>query len=336
MRRSSLTLGALAILLVALVGCGSSPEPQATATPTVTATPIPVPTDEPLQVAPAGVPPVAFGHDCGAVLTDAQVADATGLALQFQTGDSSGTMANVGGLVCTWRGETATLVVEVIPQSGVGDAVLSPESEKYYFQDCDPNWVCAWHGESDEMWVAGTFQFAPDMTRAKVDAWGAALGAQVGANFAAKPDEPWVRDRAGWWPVLDCQAAADAIGRELGAALVGQASSLGDPPSPGYEMAGVASHRTACGIAEPGGGATFLYLDTLAGTGATTPDGYQPVDMGIDGIQASSGGTGPYAGQQYYFSDGVNSTWIEARATATLQPDTVAAAVARAAASGFE
>ncbi|GAA1943455.1 hypothetical protein [Microbacterium deminutum] len=334
MRRSRLAIG-VAVLLSALAGCASAPPEQDAETPTAVVTSTPTPTPDVLNVAPGGIPPVAFGHDCASVLTEAQLSDATGLDLQSQSADSSGTMANVGGLVCAWRGDSATVVVEVIPQSGVGDAVLPADSEKYYFEDCDPQWVCAWKWESHELWVAGTFQFAPDMTRANVDAWGAALGAQIGANFAARPDEPWTRDRTGWWPTLDCQRAADAIGGALGATLTGQATSLGDPPTPGYAMAGVASHRSECGIAERGASSIFLYLDTLAGTGATTPDGYQAIDLGVDGIQGSAGGTGSHGGALYHLADGVNSAWIEVRATAALQPEMVAAAVARAAASGF-
>ena len=332
MRRSHLALGLGAGVLLALTACTAIPVPRETSEVPVST---PTRTVETLQVAPGGTPPVAFDQDCGAVLTEAQIADATGMALQFESTDSSGTMANVGGLVCVWRGDSATLVVEVIPQPGLGSAVFPADSQAYYFEDCDPQWVCSFRWEGDALWVAGTFQFAPDMTRENVDAWGSALGAQIGANQSAQPDAPWVRDRTGWWPVLDCQNAAAAIGRELGTPLDGEIVSLGDPPSPGHVMAGAASNRTDCAVSEHGAADTILSLSTAAGTGATTPDGFAPIDLDVDGIDAYAGGPGGFGGEQYYLSDGVNSASIEVHPTAALSAQAIVAAVARAAASGF-
>lgn len=332
MRRSHLVLGPVGAALLALTACTAAPVPSETS---ATAIPTPSRTVETLQVAPGGIPPVTFGQDCGAALTEGQIADATGMALTFESADSSGTMANVGGLVCVWRGDAATLVVEIIPQAGLGDAVFPTDSEAYYFEDCDPQWVCSFRWEDDALWVAGTFQFAPDMTRENVDAWGSALGDQIGANQTALPDAPWVRDRTGWWPVLDCQNTAAAIGRELGTPLDGEAVSLGDPPSPGHVMAGTAANRTDCGIFEHGSTDALLSVSTAAGMGATTPDGFTPVDLGVAGIDAYAGGPGGFGGEQYYLTDAVNSATIEVRATDTLPADAIAAAVARAAASGF-
>jgi hypothetical protein len=244
-------------------------------------------------------------------------------------------MANVGGLVCVWRGDAATLVAEIIPQAGLGDAVFPSDSEAYYFQDCDPQWVCSFRWEDAALWVAGTFQFAPDMTRENVDAWGSALGEQIGANQTALPDVPWVRDRSGWWPVLDCQNTAAAIGRELGTALDGEPVSLGDPPTPGHVMAGTASNRTDCAVSEYGSVEMLLSLSSAAGTGATVPDGFTPVDLGVAGIDAYAGGPGGFGGEQYYLSEGVNSASIEVHPTAALSAEAIAAAVARAATSGF-
>jgi hypothetical protein len=343
MRRSWVVGALIGVAVVVLVGIGLilfvRSAPTETAQPSVTATNIPTSpptqTATPLHVAPAGTPPVVFAHDCHAMLTEAQVSATTGLALTYESGDSSGTMANVGGLQCSWRGDPASLTIEAIPQSGVGDAEFPSASVKYYFEDCDPQYICSFRWESRDLWIAGTFQFAPDMTRHRVDAWGKSIGRQIQANFAAEPGAPWVRDRTGWWATLDCAAAGVAIARELGTTVSGAAVSIGDPPMPGYVMAGEASHRTDCAVSQPEAVNPLLILSTSAGTGASTPEGFAPVDLGVHGVDAYLGGPGSFGGVTYYLTDKVNSASVEIAATARLSAETVAKAVAAAAASGF-
>ncbi len=339
MRRFATAVLAAAVVL-ALAGCATPtdtppPEPAPTPTPTASATPA----AQVRTVGPTEMPPTVFDGDCALALTAEEAVQITGLPFALESSESSGSMANVGGVNCTWHAEPVALRVQIIPQAGLDDAEFPEDSVDYYFEDCDPNWVCGWRWESEDLWIAGSFQFAADMTRESIDAWGSALGAAMGAHFEANPGEPWERDRTGWWDTLDCQAAATAIGDGLGMALAGEQAGYIDPPAAGWVMADIAAHMSDCAISVPDGGDQVVLLHTTAGTGSAPPEwvlSYTPVDLGVDGITASTGGRGPYGGEQYYLTDGVNTASIEARSTATHSPEQIAAAVARAAASGFE
>ena len=213
-------------------------------------------------------------------------------------------MANVGGLSVhvarrlrgrsSWRSSR---------RPALGDAALSAESEEYYFEDCDPNWVCSSAGGvGGAVGRAARSRFAPDMTRANVDAWGAALGAQIDAAYAAdSPTAVGARHAPDGGRCSTAQAAADAIA----AGATGDSRSSGRrrlrrPADAGLRDGGrrVAPHGVAASRAERSTRRSSISTPTRAPRGrldASTAS--QPVDLGVDGIQSSTRhGTGPYGG----------------------------------------
>ena len=103
------------------------------------------------MVGPGGRPPIVFDGDCRPPqLTAEQVAAAIGqgAAQPEPMSESTGVVANVGGLNCMWRVDTGTIQLQILPVAALGDAELSPSEVEDYFQDCDPNWVCSSLAES--------------------------------------------------------------------------------------------------------------------------------------------------------------------------------------------
>lgn len=342
MRRSLLAVAGVvaAAACLALTGCvpvAVAPTPDAA--PSLPASPSPSPTATPETVPPGEMPPVVFGGDCTKMLAAGDIADVMATALTAAASTAAvGMMANVGALSCGWADVAGLPVVSVtvIPAAGLDGTTFPPESMGYYFEECDVDWVCAWQGGDEAVWIAASFQGVPEMSRQRVDAWGEALGAKIAANHAAAPDEPWVRDRTGWWPTFDCTALADSVGRQLGTELVAEDAGFIDPPAPGWIMAGLASRYSSC-VLRDGGGNDVVYVTTAAGIGtAPVADGWSRVDLGVPGVNAASGGRGPFGGEMFSLAVGVNEVSIEARDTSIGAPLAVATAVAAAAASDFE
>lgn len=324
-----------AALGLALTGCTPSPNVSTTpeALPSATATP----TVEPVVIGPTDTPPVAFGGDCSKVLAPEQIADATGLSLELQVSSANeGTSANVGALWCAWEGPEGRAVrLTIIPQAGLDGTTFPADSMKYYFEDCDADWVCAWQGGNDSIWIGLSFQSVPDMTRQSVDAWGAALGEQIMAHHSTAGDEAWIRDRNGWWPTVDCDQVAESVGAQLGLALSGEQVGYIDPPAHGHVMADLASRYSVCSLSTSDG-AGMAVLSLTAGTASSSPSS-PSIELGIPGVTAATTDAGYYLdGDGFALTDGTNLVWLEAASSGERSPQQIATAVAAAAASGFQ
>ena len=127
----------------------------------------------PSCVGPGAKPPVVFDQDCDAAVPAADLTALLGSSMSLVASESGGDLGNVGGLACRWEGDGASVALEVIPQSALGGMMLPAGEQDSYFEDCDPEWVCSWNGETAALWMAVSFQGAQGMTRQAVDAWGA-------------------------------------------------------------------------------------------------------------------------------------------------------------------
>lgn len=340
MRTRPLLVLAVAALAVALTAC--VPEPEPVATSTVTPTPTPTPTFTGTLVAPGAQPPAAFGGDCAAVLTPAQLADVLEVDMTLDSSATDAPIAAAGGLTCTWIGTDAALVVGVFPQAGVGDAALDAQQQKAFFEDCDPTLQCSWQWESDELWAVGTLQFIAGMDRESVDGWGVELGEAIGANWAtltnsAQAPVPWMRDRTGWWPVLDCADVAAAVSDALGAEVTGTAGGYPSALAPARAIADAANHQTACRLTVPGASSP-LTLFSFAGEAWHVRESEQDVeyDTQVDGVTGFR--LAAYNGaiiDAFSFTDGVNRVHIDVPGDGDASVDDLARAVAAAVASGF-
>ena len=143
--------------------------PEASPTPSAAAEASPTPTPTALVVGPGAKPPVVFDQDCDAAVPAADLTPLLGSSMSLVASESGGDLGNVGGLACRWEGDGASVALEVIPQSALGGMMLPAGEQDSYFEDCDPEWVCSWNGETAALWMAVSFQGAQGMTRQAVD-----------------------------------------------------------------------------------------------------------------------------------------------------------------------
>lgn len=336
MRRSfALALAALAVL-GALTACApAEQQPEATATPTAHATPSPTPSAQPLVVGPGEKPPVLLEGDCAAALTPADLRSVTGAELQLTSSHSDGDVGNAGGLGCRWSGGSSGVVVEILPAAGLDGARFPADQVPYYFEECDPDWVCSGRAETEDLWFSASFEYFPGMDRAEIDAWTSALANVVVENVRAADSEPWTRDRAGWWSELDCAALGDTMSGLLDAMLTGDTGGYIDPPLPGVLMAAHASNWSNCYL---GDGAHTIEVYSAAGQawGLPTATENEPFDTGVPGITAwreAPAQSTPTA--SYVLTDGVNSLTAYISTDAPWSADDAAIALAYAAASDW-
>jgi hypothetical protein len=331
----------LAAFSFALTGCatgaGASVEPPA-AVPSSEPTPTPTPTVEPIVIGPAEMPHVVFGGDCDAALAVEEVADVLGAEVTVNARSygpiMKSSMSNIGGLECSYTTGEAHLELAVIPRTGLeGAKSLTTGS---YFEGCNGGQYCSWQGGDDLAWLALTFIYT-GMTQEEADSEAAALASNVLANLAAAGEEPWTRDRTGWWPALSCDAVADAVGSQAGVVLTGEDEGFPDIPVPAPAMAAAGSRQAKCILWDDDSETVVGFVRISPGLGAAPlrTDGV-PVDLGAPGISAETGpgdsGHGPF-----FLSDGVNRVEVETYGDTSLgTPMELAVAVAAAAASDFE
>lgn len=339
MRRSPLALLGL-VLAAALAASGCAPRaatPDPTTSVETAPTAEPSPTVDPVVVGPAEMPPPVFGGDCTKALSSEDVAAVMGDAWSSEPSRTQPVSANVGALECVWTksdDSNAQVRVTVIQESALDGAALSAELADEYYAGCEIA-VCSWQGGEDGLWIGIDF-IERDLTRQVVDSWGADLGELIIARHVQAAPAPWVRDRNGWWPSLDCAQVAEAVSAQLGETLAGQDAGWEEIPAPGYMLAHQASRGTECNLAL---GDTYLRFSMSSGTGAERPPGFEwtAEDLGVPGIQAFVSDQEDVA--DYTFTDGINTATIQIHTwpgDPVVPHRDIAVAVAAAAASGFE
>lgn len=333
MRRSALAAAAMLAVLTAVVGCAAESDPPVDPTPTTM--PTPAPTAEAIVVGPAEAAPQVFGGDCGAaidlaVLTEASgytVAEVTKPDMQWSAG-----VLSAGGLSCEWEGGQ----LDIVPRAGLGDARLPAGEYEYYFVNCD--WACAWVWETDDLWISGSDWAVQGRTRAQLDAIGAEVGAHIAERWESRDEHPWTRDRAGWLPVLECDAMASAVGQQLGAQVTAQPAGYHDPPYPVRAITDIASHTSWCALSL--GDRMFAEVRSSAGEGWDAPRDVSAarVELGIPGISAYPAGEWGYLlGAPYQLTDGINVTYATVDdSDLEWSEQQIITAIAAAAASGFQ
>jgi hypothetical protein len=297
-----------AVAIVVLTACAPAADPAPTRSATAIATPTATAPVPERVVGPGEKPPTVFDGDCEAALSVDELVEVTQLAFAFESAESGGAVGNLGGLNCVWQADGASLTVQILPQEDLAGARFPSDQREYYFEDCDAAWVCAWEFETDEIWLGGTFQGVPEMNRPTVDEWGGELGAQIAANHAKAGGEEWARDRAGWWPVLDCAAVAGAFG-DLGIEAEGVEGGYHDPPMPGIVLADAAAPPSQCYITLTGAdrGIEFFAYAGQAWRLPFLPED-EPVDLGVEGVHAYvDSGYDSSTSEGYSLTDGVNA-----------------------------
>ncbi|GAA1465726.1 hypothetical protein [Microbacterium thalassium] len=297
MRRDAV-LSAVPLALAALLaGCASSPAAPAVTETVAAATPTPTPTPTPevLLIGAGGRPPTVFGGDCAAALPATAIEEAVGISsATVEARRESATVANVGGLACSWRGQNSaggesSGSVWILPQAGLGDAALSSADEDYYFGECEGYW-CSWRTTADGLEIIGGSGDPEAVTRAGADAQGSALGALMPR---ALDDEPWERDRTGWWQADSCNALAAGLGESLGASIAWAPMGYHDVPAPAHALVDIASHTSWCLLTggEPqGDGPHFAEVRLDAGIAWSVPGDYTATAHPVDaaGVTAYS------------------------------------------------
>lgn len=288
----------------------SQPSPSTSSpTPTATASATPTPTPAALSVAGGAKPPTVFDGDCERMIAPATVADIVGFPVTSQDTGMATVVANLGGLACTWEGDGGIIRAAAIPSNALGSAEFPSDQVPYYFEECDPGWVCGWRGEGEGLWTAVSYQLWTGMTRQAVDGWGAEMGAVITSAFASSNYPMWKRDEADWWPVLDCARVGDSLSAQLGADVTGETGGFVDPPSPEVVIASKATRASHCYF--PVDAAQLpLELFTAAGEAWAVPSSAedQAVDTGVPGVTAfREGGYESTISAGYSLTDGVNS-----------------------------
>jgi hypothetical protein len=218
---------AIAVIAVSflLAGCAATPAPAetiATVSPSPTATPAPT---------SAAAPKVPFGGDCSTVLPADVAADIfdggspTISAMSYVRGvmpDVSGSIAQLGGLACTWGSEGSQiryLGIVVVPLEAVPAELLAARNTFGCY-----GWSICGRGEARSgMWVlAETPQLqqpdeAPSEEEARllesvVDQSISSVFARPQAEFAGFPTTP----AEDWWSLPSCATLEPAATQAAG------------------------------------------------------------------------------------------------------------------------
>lgn len=146
----------LLISALILSACAAEPEASSssspTATPSMSASPSPSLTPQPVAQ--------AFGGDCGAMLTDDEVAELIGEPIQLDTVEEArerlgleASLVWAGGIVCDWESERERLQVIVMPRDIV-PAGQDPDDADVNGAPCASVSVqCRWIAASGSWWV---------------------------------------------------------------------------------------------------------------------------------------------------------------------------------------
>lgn len=217
MRSRLIGLALAALTVLTLTACApSTPPGPSTSAPATTAAPSPTPTPTP-TLEPAVV---SFDGDCAKALSDEEVADALGEPAQLFVRDpatfghgSSNLMpaatSGIGGLSCTWRGETdsRTVTISVVLLSTVAQETV----------DAAHPMVCEGGGGAP---MECTVALAVGDTWLIVDADAEsvvnAVLAPVGSRLADQHPQPATMPEDAWG-VPDCSTLQPAIESATGA-----------------------------------------------------------------------------------------------------------------------
>jgi hypothetical protein len=332
---------------VTLSACATPRGATPTSAPPVAESPSPTPAEEAtLVVGPGDEPPRLFDGDCENMLSDEQVSTAIGrdlVAIVQEGSHADPRVANVGGLTCLWdNADGVHVVVTAFPAAALAGTDLTTVGADWTAADCD--WYCAVISESGDVVVATTIngtEVLPgdDAPSAKIAALGDQIAATVATNAAAREDEPWQRDLAGWRSVSRCDALADAMGNDLSLPLSGEVSTRYiDLPLIGGLVGDAASRSWTCSLTTDAGVRVLAWghaggawsSPVRAGDPANTPLAGLPA--GWEGVllpsePAPDGGEGPSVA----LTDGVNDLTLYAvPADFGADPERLAAALATA------
>jgi hypothetical protein len=328
----------LMITSFALAACTNEPAaaPTETETPVAAPSPTPTPTPEALVVAPGARPPAPAGGDCAQLITAEQLTGILGVpvsAVQARDPRWEVLLANVGGLTCEWEADGGSYgYVQVIPAAQLAGVTLSEAERAYYFETCI--YVCSWEDPRAGYWIGGAID-ANLLSRAETGAVAPRIADVVAANLA-RIDEPWTRDRTGWWPPLDCAALATALGDRLGSSLSGEATGSQDAASIGIHLADLSVGGTMCRVTA-GGEDQLIEITFSPGMAWYLPPESEatatPIDLGVPSVSVFAlTGNGLAGG---VMSDGVNRLLAPVPDTLAIGPDRFLSALAQLVADGF-
>lgn len=336
--RLSLFAGVLAVVLT---GCAAGPAAAPAPTPSTDA-PTPTPTVETLVVGPAEMPPVPFSGDCSAMLTVDDIAEVTGHDMGTGTREESAIEANAGALSCRWTdGANRITSATVVPWAGLDVSALPSKYADAFAGDCRSDF-CSWQGGDDHVWITvDFFDNWEQLPRESVDVWGDRLGARIMGRVAEASVGAWTRDRTGWWPTLDCDQIASAVGAQLGQPLTASTQGWEHRPPPWVALAHEASRVTSCAL-DTGDAAVFLTV--MSGSGIEewrNLEAWAADDLGVPGIESFSNEDirSSYPSAAYALTDGINGAHITIAGGEdgfAIPARDLAVAVAAAASSGFE
>ncbi|MBM7503551.1 hypothetical protein ACFPER_08715 [Agromyces aurantiacus] len=215
-RPSHLAPAAAAVLLLA--GCAASPSADLPAT---IAPEDPAPAAHAVAVAPGEPPPFAFGGDCNAMVTEAEIDELVGadvIRIDPETGGSVSPVDVLGGITCGWGGGdyAFSAVLTVIPAGGLEDQIAEfsyPGGLTCWGQDAAGTGGACYFGRvTAGYWLGGLLQVEDGSGLLPADGIDA-VAALVEQRASEYPSTP-VELPAGTWHPLDCTALADALADE--------------------------------------------------------------------------------------------------------------------------
>lgn len=244
-------LGSVALLIaigVGLTGC-VAPTASPSVSPSASKSPSPSST-------PPTQPELAFGGDCGAALTLAEVGAATGARVTSYSEPANPidwSVQQIGGLACYWQDASSYLLawVTIIPAATAGDQVAKQDADEPYCYGGDVSKgesdSCSFGLEIGDWWFAGVLYTAA----------GSGLHSQLGIDALTAAITPRLQNEktpvrfvtpGTWSTSLDCAAIS---ARANLAAVLNRPSLIGEEGNGVPELGpGVYGAMTASGYRE--------------------------------------------------------------------------------------
>lgn len=316
-QRLRLATAAAATVLLLASCAASSPAGTAPAdVPSSAVSATPAPAVQPVSLAPGEAPPLAFGGDCNAVVTEAEIDRLAGADLSRMPDESSGGASPIevlGGIICAWNGGdyAFSVAITVIPAAGHEDRIAAefsyPGGFECWGQDADGVGGSCYFGRiAAGYWLGGLLTDESEAGLRPTESIDA-LAALVEERATEHPAIP-VSLPTGTWQPIDCATVAAGVADEMsidppaaGSAMT-SAGYLGPGPVGAVAIVGAAR----CVWSAPPGFTTELTPGAgwaLARLTEATP--IEVVGATAAVLQEQADGTA-----RIFATDGVNFAWI--------------------------
>ena len=269
-----------------------------------------------MSLAPGKAPPLAFGGDCNAVVTDAEIDRLAGADLSRMPDESNGSASPIevlGGITCVWNGGdyAFSVAITVIPAAGHEDRIAAefsyPAGLQCWGQDEDGVGGACYFGRIVAgYWLGGLVTDESETglrPTESIDAI-AALVEQRASEYPATP----VELPTGTWQATDCATVAAGMADEMSIDLpaVDSAMTSAGYLGPGPVGAAAIVGGARCVWSAPPGFTT----DLTPGAGWALARLTEATPIEVDGVTAAMLREQADGSARIFATDGVNFAWI--------------------------